>query len=167
MLNYGTKIWTKISQDKNQEPNGQKKPRELLTRTKKNLSEIFFCPDNFFARMVNCQQPLPRILHLLNPPLYTAGLFAKTKKKSAGNFIWFLSHKMWITVRVSIFNLFQNRTLKIHNMLKYLYMAIPSYRLKISEKRTLEMNAWTRTRWYMSFDIIKDKLFLSCLYKCR
>ena len=46
LLNYRTKIWTKITQTTNQGPDGQKKTRKktkaLTMRTKKKLSGHFF-----------------------------------------------------------------------------------------------------------------------------
>ena len=45
LLNYRTKIWTKITQDKNQEPDGRKKTKGIANADKKNLSGQFFCPD--------------------------------------------------------------------------------------------------------------------------
>ena len=39
LLNYWTKMWTKITQDKNQEPDGQKKKTKgIANADKKNLS---------------------------------------------------------------------------------------------------------------------------------
>ena len=60
LLNYRTKIWTKITQDKNQEADGQKQTKGIANADKKNcldnflpgpffLSRQFFCPDKFFV----------------------------------------------------------------------------------------------------------------------
>ena len=61
LLNYRTKIWTKITQDKKSRAGWtEKKSRALLTQTKRLcldnffvrtifLSGQFFCPDNFFV----------------------------------------------------------------------------------------------------------------------
>ena len=53
LLNYRTKIWTKIMQDKTSRAGWtEKKSRALLTQTKKNWSGQFFCQDNFLVRTI-------------------------------------------------------------------------------------------------------------------
>ena len=78
LLNYWTKIWTKITQDKNQEPDGQKKNQGHCLRRQKEFvwtiflsgqfflvrtilspdnffcPDVFFCLDNFFVRTIFC-----------------------------------------------------------------------------------------------------------------
>ena len=51
LLNYQTKIWTKITQDKNQEPDGQKN-EGIANADNKNLSGQLFCLDNFFVQII-------------------------------------------------------------------------------------------------------------------
>ena len=70
LLNYRTKIWTKITQTTNQVPDGQKKiktkqPRALNTK-QKNLSGQFFSPgQKGIYHQVEFRRPA--CLHCMSP----------------------------------------------------------------------------------------------------
>ena len=52
LLNYRTKIWTKITQHKNQEADGQKQTKGIANTDKKKLSGQFFARTIFFVRTI-------------------------------------------------------------------------------------------------------------------
>ena len=58
LLNYRTKIWTKLLQTKIKSQMDRKKTKGIANADKKNLSgqfyvrTNFFCPDNFFDRTI-------------------------------------------------------------------------------------------------------------------
>ena len=61
LLNYGQKYGQKLLKTKNQEPDGQKKPKKnkgIANADKKNLSGQFFCPENFVVKTILLFGPL-------------------------------------------------------------------------------------------------------------